>query len=135
MSPTCATRSKYGAVKTTVDGITFASQKEAKRYGELKLLEKAGKVRALRTQPHYALCALVIDHADVRDINKGTNSARRHPVAEYIADFEYEESEIHGFGGMTWRLVVEDVKGMKTDVYRLKKRWFEAQYSIRIRET
>ena len=128
-----AARSKYSAVKFTVDAITFDSKREATRYGELKLLEKAGHVRALRLQPRYALCALVIDQADVRNLNTGTTSPRRTPVAEYIADFEYEECPSGG-DSVTWHVVVEDVKGMRTTVYKLKKRWFEAQYQITIRE-
>lgn len=124
---------KYGAVKTEVDGIVFASKKEAKRYGELKLLLRAGHIRELKLQPRYALCPLIIEHGDVRNVNAGHNSPRRCPVAEYVADFEYEESD-RGYGGIKWSLVVEDTKGFKTDTYRLKKRWFEAQYGIQIRE-
>ena len=86
-----------------------------------------------RVQPRYALCALVIDHADVRNLTTGTTSPRRTPVAEYIADFEYEECPSGG-DSVTWHVVVEDVKGMRTTVYKLKKRWFEAQYQITIRE-
>jgi hypothetical protein len=125
---------KYRAKRTEVDGIKFASQKEARRYQELKLLERAGDIRNLKLQPRYALCPLVIERADVRDVNLGTASVRRCPVSNYVADFEYEQSD-RGYGGVKWTLVVEDSKGMKTDVYRLKKRWFEAQYGVAIRET
>lgn len=127
------TAHKYGAKATVVDGIRFASQKEAKRYGELKLLMRAGHIRELRLQPRYALCPLVIERADARDVNAGIPSPRRVPVANYVADFEYEESD-RGFRSVTWRLVVEDTKGFKTDTYLLKKKWFEAQYGIEIRE-
>lgn len=126
-------RSKYGAVKTTVDGIVFDSAKEARRYQELRLRQKAGDVRRLRCQPRYALCALVVDGADVRNVNAGEIANRRFPIAEYVADFEYDESD-RGYGGVTWRVVVEDVKGVKTAAYKLKKRLFEAQYGITIRE-
>lgn len=127
-------RSKYGAEKITVNGRAFDSKREAARYRDLDLRMKAGDIRRLRCQPRYALCPLIIEHGDVRDLNSGANSPRRSPVAEYIADFEYEESD-RGHGGIRWRLVIEDVKGAKTDVYKLKKRWFEAQYSVRIKET
>lgn len=126
-------RSKYHAVKTTVDGITFASKKEAKRYGELKLLERAGDLRALRLQPRYALVPLRLEKRALRNINDGPILNSRVPVAFYVADFEYEESD-RGYGGIKWQLVVEDTKGMKTETYLLKKRWFEAQYDIAIRE-
>ena len=55
---------KYFARPTIVDGIKFASAKEARRYGELKLLEKAGKISALELQPRYKL---VIEETYVGD--------------------------------------------------------------------
>jgi hypothetical protein len=127
-------KGKYGNTATWVDGLRFDSKREAARYNVLKVRLRAGDIRRLKCQPRYALCALVIDNADVRDINKGTNSPRRHPVAEYVADFEYEESD-RGYGGVTWRVVVEDAKGARTDLYKLKKRWFEAQYGITVLES
>jgi hypothetical protein len=105
-------RSKYAAIRTTVDGITFASKKEAKRYGELKVLLKTGAITRLVLQPMLPL--------HVPGISGG-----RITVGKYIADFQYDE------GAET---VVEDVKGMKTPVYRLKKKLVEALYGIQIRE-
>lgn len=127
-------RSKYAAVRTTIDNITFASKREAHRYQELKLLEKAGWIRNLRLQPRYLLCALVINGADIRDVNVGEIAKRRCPIGNYVADFEYEQSEVHGKRGAVWVLKVEDAKGVKTPVYKLKKRIFEAQYGISITE-
>lgn len=127
-------RSKYGAVRTTIDGITFASKKEAKRYAELKLLEKAGEIRRLRLQPRYALCPLVIENADARDLNAGQPTVRRVPVANYVADFEYEARQRTYRYLPEWAVTIEDTKGMKTETYKLKKRWFEAQYGIQITE-
>ena len=129
-----ASRHKYGAKPVTVDGIRFHSTKEAARYGELKLLLKAGDARQLRLQPRYALIPLTGDPRGLRDVNAATWTMKVLPVAYYVADFEYEESD-RGYGGIKWSLVVEDSKGVKTEVYKLKKRWFEAQYGIRIRET
>lgn len=126
-----AKRSKYGAVKTTVDGIVFHSAKEARRYTELKLLQQAGRIRNLRLQRRYVLCALVVDRADCRDVNAGAIANRRVPIGHYIGDFEYEESYL----GQVWNLIVEDSKGMRTAMYKLKKRLFEAQYGVQIRET
>lgn len=126
-------RSKYGAVKTTVDGITFDSKREAAHYRDLLARLSAGDIRRLKCQPRYALCALIVDGADPRDVNAGAASCRRCPVAEYVADFEYEESD-RGYGGIIWTLVVADVKGARTDIFRLKKRFFEAQYGVKIRE-
>ena len=109
------TRSKYGAVKTTVDGIVFDSAKEAKRYGELKVLEKAGEIGDLVTQPIFQLWA----HTGVVDDAPAT-------IGVYRADFAY----VTKLGAD----VVEDVKGFKTALYRWKKKHVEAQYGIQIRE-
>lgn len=102
------TRSKYGALPTMVDGIKFASKAEARRYGALRLLERAGEIHALTLQPVYRL------HVD------GV------PVGKYIADFQYYQRN--------GELVVEDVKGLPTPVYKLKKRIVEALYHISITE-
>lgn len=111
---------KYGAVPTVVDGVRFASKAEAKRYGELKLLEKAGIIRGLKLQPAFSILA------------HGQMVATK-PVASYRGDFGYELSYTIN-GVLHWRPVVEDVKGVKTPVYRLKKKLVEAQYGIEITE-
>jgi hypothetical protein len=100
---------KYRAVATTVDGIRFASKKEAARYGELKLLERAGHIDRLELQPAYQL---VVDGIK---------------VGVYKADFRYRDKRSGYF-------VVEDVKGVRTPVYKLKKKLVEALYAVRIRE-
>lgn len=101
-------RNKYKAIKTVVDGITFDSKKEAKRYVELKLLVKSGVISELKLQPRFDLI--------INDCKCGF----------YKADFEYIEN------GKT---VIEDVKGMKTPVYNLKKKLIKAIYNIDIFET
>ena len=102
--------SKYHAVKTKLDGYTFDSKKEAARYQELKLLEQAGKITRLEIHPEYYLWV---------------NSMQ---VCKYIADFRYIDCEVGG-------QVVEDVKGVKTAVYRLKKKLMKAIYGIEVFET
>jgi hypothetical protein len=99
---------KYRAKKTECDGILFASKKEAQRYMDLKLLEKAGDIRRLELQPRYRI--------DIHGIH----------VCTYIADFRY-----HSNG----KLIVEDVKGIRTPIYRLKKKLMRAIYGITIMET
>lgn len=94
-------RHKYNAVPTTVDGIRFASKSEATRYAELKLLERAGKIRNLALQPKFPLVVNGIE------------------VAQYWADFKYFEGN---------ETVVEDRKGFETDVFKLKRKLFEAIY-------
>jgi hypothetical protein len=109
-------RNKFGAKKTVVDGITFDSQAEANRYSQLKLLQRAGEIRNLELQPSFEIIP-----------------SYQHPVtgekiraAYYKADFR-----------ITWKdgkVTVEDVKGMKTPIYKLKKKLIEAKYGILIEE-
>jgi hypothetical protein len=114
-------QSKYGAVRTEVDGITFASKKEAKRYGELKLLEKAGEIRKLTLQPRYPLYAGPMPESPMVILRL---------VGEYRADFEYETEALPRL----WLKKTEDVKGVRTETYRLKKKLFEAQYCREVHE-
>ena len=100
--------SKYKNVRTEVDGITFDSKKEATRYVELKMLEKAGIITDLVLQPRYPV--------RINDIK----------VFEYRGDFEYWE------GG---EKKIEDCKGFRTQIYKLKKKCVEAYYGIEIIET
>lgn len=99
--------SKYKAVKTTVDGIEFASKREAARYQQLKLLEKSGEITKLELQPKFPIFI-------------GGKQ-----VFSYLADFQYMDGR---------RRVIEDVKGVRTPLYRLKKRCVEAYYGIEIFE-
>ena len=118
-------RSKYKAVKTTIDGITFDSKREAKRYTELKLLEKSGMITHLELQPTYDITI---------------NGAK---ICKYKADFRYftvrqENNEQYYNSKGEWQTptmtgdkegqIVEDVKGFKTPIYRLKKKLVEACY-------
>lgn len=106
--------SKYRNVKTVVDGQTFDSKREAARYQELKALQHVGEIVDLQRQvPIQLYCPSIVD---------GSWSQ----VAEYVADFTYTAR-----GGVK---VVEDVKGKKTAMYQLKKKWLELQSGIQIRE-
>lgn len=107
-------RSKYHAKKTTVDGITFDSRKEADRYLVLKGMEDDGAIEALRRQVRYEL----VPAFDV--------DGRHYRPVFYVADFVYVEDG---------KEVVEDVKGMRTDVYKLKSKLFARRYGVSIRET
>lgn len=102
-------KSKYNAKKTVVDGITFDSRKEARRYQELKLMQEAGVIKDLSLQPNFLL----------QEKFKYQGETQR--KIEYIADFMYWDCEKN-------ICVVEDVKGMKTDVYKLKKKLFLKKY-------
>jgi len=101
--------SKYHAKKTVVDGITFASKREATRYTELKLMQRAGVISDLRRQVKYELIP----------------KQQGERAVSYIADFVYTE------GGQT---VAEDVKGVRTPVYKIKKKLMLWRHGVRIRE-
>lgn len=98
---------KYGAKPCEVDGIKFASKAEAKRYGELKLLERAGQIRDLKVHVEYPLIV---------------NGEK---VGRYTCDSEYVEGDV---------LVTEDVKGRAARDWPLRKRLFAALYGRKVRE-
>ena len=105
---------KYHAKKTGLDGLTFDSQKEARRYAELKLLERAGQIHSLRRQVKYELIPAQKIHG--RTVER---------ACSYIADFVYEEN------GQT---VVEDVKGFRTKDYLIKRKLMLERYGVSVRE-
>lgn len=95
---------KYGNKITVVDGISFDSKKEAYRYLELKLLEKAGEIINLKRQVPYLLVPK----------QKGERKV------EYIADFVYVNK--------SGEVIVEDSKGFRTDVYVVKRKLMKWLY-------
>ena len=105
--------------------LRFASQKEAARYDELMLMLKAGEIRNLRLQPEYTLqeAYTTLNGEHVRAIR-------------YRADFSYERaahfSSKRGFD--MWESIVEDAKGHRTDVYKMKKKMMLERYGIEIQE-
>lgn len=105
--------SKYGAVRTEVDGISFASRKEARRYSELKLLERAGEIADLKLQPRYPLVV---------------NGVK---VCTYVADFSYHPTFR---GAVMAQATVEDAKGFKTPEYKLKAKLFAAIHGFPVTE-
>lgn len=102
-------RSKYNSRKVVIDGNKFDSEREALRYRALKKMEQEGKIAQLELQPRFELQS--------EFVYKGQKMNK----IEYIADFKYLDYERGG-------LVVEDVKGVKTTVYKLKKKLFLAKY-------
>ena len=107
---------KYGNVKTEVDGKTFDSKHEARRYVELKYLERIGQIKDLQLQRRYTLIGTQKDES---------GKVLERPVV-YIADFVYKDQN-----GKT---VVEDAKGAKTDVYKIKRKLMLSIYGLRIQE-
>lgn len=110
-----AQRPKYGAKKTTVDGLRFDSRKEAARYLELKMLERAGVISGLRTQVPFVIAPPV----------KIVGESRARPALRYIADFVYEQDGA---------VVVEDTKGVHTDAYRIKKHLMKSVHNIDVKD-
>lgn len=104
--------SKYHSVKEEVDGIVFHSKKEASRYRQLKLMERAKAIQDLKLQVAFPL------------IKKSEHGRE----IKYIADFVYYDNG---------HLVVEDVKSRATvtPVYKLKRRLMQEMYGITIKET
>ena len=117
------TKSKYNSRKIEADGETFDSRKEYFRYKELQLLEKAGKIENLRRQVKYRLLPSQYEEAD----NLMKRVLIERPVT-YVADFVYRvPGEKHD--------TVEDCKGLKTDVYILKRKLMLYFHGIKIKET
>lgn len=108
-APAVRRRQKYGAEPTKVDGIRFASKAEARRWQELRLLERAGEITDIERQPRFPL---------------SVNGQR---IGDYVGDFRYR-----------WvrdgQITTEDVKGVATPLYQWKKRHVEAQYGITVVE-
>lgn len=109
-------RNKYGAKATTVDGIEFDSKAEAKRYVQLKAMEKAGQVVDLRIQVPFEL------------IPAQDKAGRKERAVVYVADFTYRDSD--------GAFVVEDTKSAptKTREYVIKRKLMLQVYGIAVRE-
>ena len=107
--------SKYGNRKVSVNGYKFDSMREAQRYTELLLLQRAREISDLRLQVPFELVPKQKDSRGrvIREI-------------KYVADFVYTENG---------KMVVEDVKGCKTKEYELKKKLLKYFHNIEIKET
>ncbi len=98
---------KYKNKKVQIDMYVFDSIAESRRYKELALLQRAGKISELQLQPKFLL---------QESFRKNGKTYRK---IEYIADFQYEENG---------KIIVEDVKGKETEVFKLKRKLFEKKY-------
>lgn len=123
-------QNKYGNKKITLDGLSFDSRKEARRYSELKLLERAGKIKDLELQKSFELIpAQYEDTGEVYARGEKKGQPKRGKCIEkavtYKADFVYIEN------GKT---IVEDTKGFRTKDYIIKRKLMLHTHGIRIRE-
>jgi len=112
--------SKYRAKIVVADGLRFHSQGEYARWLELRILEAAGKIKALKRQVSYAL--RIAGHPLLIRSDRYPNGRG----CRYVADFEYVEDGIR---------IVEDYKGFDTSEARLRRAVFEATTGLRIRIT
>ncbi len=101
------TPTKYRSIRTTVDGISFASRREANRYAELRIELLAGEIEDLVLQKPFSL--------DVNGMH----------ICDYVADFVYQRNG---------KPIVEDAKGKRLELYRIKKLLMRAIYEIEIVE-
>lgn len=99
---------KYRARAVKIDGIRFASMAEAGRYRVLKIMQAGGEISGLQLQPKFLLQ------------DKFSHGGETIRAIHYVADFQYLDK--------SGRKVVEDVKGMKTEAYLLKRKFFLAKY-------
>lgn len=107
---------KYHNKKVIYNGIKFDSKKEMQRYKDLELLESTDYICNLELQKKFLL----------QEGYTNAKGKKRRPIY-YIADFYY-----YDYIDNKW--VVEDVKGVRTDVYKLKKKLFEYKYNLTIDE-
>ena len=109
---------KYHNQKTNLDGIEFDSRKEARRYAELLLMQRAGEIYDLQRQVQFVLIPKQTDPITGKMLER---------EAKYIADFTYRSCK-------TGRITVEDTKGMKTKDYILKRKLMLYRHGIKIQE-
>jgi hypothetical protein len=123
-------RSKYKAKKVTVNGVTFHSQKEYRRFCELVLLERAGRIQDLQRQVKFVLIPTQYERFERYSNKTGKRLADGMRVAEmevsYFADFVYTEDG---------KQVVEDSKGYRTADYIIKRKLMLQVHGIKIKET
>lgn len=123
-------KSKYNASKVEVEGISFDSKKEARRYGQLVALERSGLISDLELQKSYELIPNICEPDTVGKRGGKIKGKVIERKVMYIADFVYKDKD-----GNT---VVEDVKGCKIggayQIFKIKKKLMLWRYGISVRE-
>ena len=118
---------KYGNNKTVVSGIAFDSKREANRYQELLLLERAGAIKNLQKQVKYTLIPSQYEKVWKPQKEVYVRGKCLERECSYIADFVYEDIK-------TGEIVVEDTKGFKTKDYIIKRKLMLYTHGIKIKE-
>lgn len=107
---------KYNNEKVGIDGRTFDSKKEAQRYLELRLLERAGEISGLECQKKFVLIPSQKDPETRKVVER---------ECAYIADFVYLRDG---------EMIVEDTKGFRTKEYIIKRKLMLYIHGIQVRE-
>lgn len=107
--------SKYHSRKVTVNGIVFASHREARRYQELQMLLRAGEISQLQMQKKYTLIPA----------QKKPSGGTERPLT-YTADFVYKDRDGNE--------IVEDSKGVRTQQYIIRRKLMLYRYGIEVKE-
>ena len=122
---------KYNNTKITIDNLTFDSRKEANRYCELRLLERAGTIKNLELQKRYELIPAQYEPDTITTTKTGKEKIVKGKCIEravyYVSDFTYIDT-------VTGEIVVEDTKGFRTTEYVLKRKMFLYKYGFPITE-
>lgn len=122
---------KYGNKKVKLDGIAFDSKREAARYAELKLLERAGAINQLELQKEFILIPAQYENVSrdqyIKSKGKKTHGKLLERACKYKADFFYYDNK-------TGKYVCEDTKGFRTKDYIIKRKLMLYTFGIRIVE-
>lgn len=118
--------SKYHSKKVTVGGETFDSSKEYRRFCELKLLQRAGKISDLQRQVEFVLIPTQREPGEIGPRGGVKKGKLIEKECTYYADFVYVNDK--------GEKVVEDTKGMKTEAYLIKRKLMLFVHGIRIQE-
>lgn len=117
---------KYRARKTTIDGITFDSRKEATRYQYLRDLQKRGDITDLQMQVKFQLIPAQYEHDRTGRLSGKIRGRLLEKEVSYRADFVYKDKD--------GREIVEDVKGVRTPVFIIKRKLMLFIHGIRVTE-
>ena len=117
---------KYKSHKTSVNGVNFDSRKEADRYIELSLLSRSGAITSLKRQVKFELIPAQYEPDIITPRGKVKKGKLIERAVSYIADFVYNDKD--------GNIVVEDVKGMRTKDYIIKRKLLLYMHGIRIKE-
>lgn len=128
-------KSKYNAQKISVDGMTFDSIREFRRYSYLAMLQEKGQIKDLRRQVPFPL--LPAQYEQLEEVYQRGPRKGQHKTGEcleksvtYVADFVYLYRTLEG----EWIQIVEDAKGFRTDDYVIKRKLMLWVHGIRVIE-